>query len=115
MRRLLVTAAVLGAFGAGCCRRSAAAPPPAEKPQRLLPASPSRIAGEYLVTLAPGADAAVIESLFGPLGLKQVRSLGNDVYLVAFGEDPGPERLEALRAKDARVRAVQPNLTYRAL
>jgi hypothetical protein len=32
---------------------------------------------------------------------------------VTVREDPGPERMRAIAAKDARIEAVQPNLVYR--
>jgi hypothetical protein len=114
MRSLILTAAALGAFATGCCNRSAAAAPAAASPKAITGPS-SRVPGEYLVTLAPGAGPAVIEAVFGSLGIARVQGVGGNVYLVAFRDDPGPERLESLRAKDARVQAVQPNFTYRAL
>ncbi len=36
------------------------------------------------------------------------------VYSVTFARDPGLDRLEALRARDARSRAVPPNFVYKA-
>jgi hypothetical protein len=117
MRRVIATAAALAALGTGCCSRSAAGgqPPTDAAPVAggLGHAASQRIPGEYLVTLAPGTTPEAIGVAFGALGVKSVEDLGGDLYLVTVGEDPGPERMEALRAKDARVRAVQPNLVYR--
>lgn len=110
MRIVLAVVVAFGALGAGCC--SLAAPPSPSSPAATAPSA--RVPGEYLVTLAPGADATVIEAVYGGLGLKSVQGLGGNVYLVTFGADPGPERVAALRAKDARLQAVQPNFVYRS-
>jgi hypothetical protein len=115
MRSLLAIAVASGALGTGCCSHVAASPAqPAAVAQRPAPNASQRVPGEYLVTLAPGADAKAIEAVYGGLGLKRVQDLGANLFLVAVGEDPGPERMEALRATDARIQAVQPNFVYRA-
>jgi hypothetical protein len=109
---MLALAVALGAFGTGCCGASASAPAAASGGTRPLS---QRVPGEYLVTLAPGAGAEAIEAAFGSLGLKRVDGLGGSRYLVTVREDPGPERMRAIAAKDARIEAVQPNLVYRGL
>lgn len=65
--------------------------------------------GEYLITLAPGADAKVISALYGRFGIKSIKDRGRNVFLVIIIEDPGQARMEALRGQSAYVKAVQPN------
>ncbi len=74
----------------------------------------ARVPGQYLVTLAQGADAGVISELYGPFGIREVRDLGRGVYLMVLVEDPGPAAVEAVRGKDVRIRAIQPNFRYRS-
>lgn len=103
-------AVALCALGAGCCSHAVAGASPAK---RNALAVSQRVPGEYLVTLAPGADAKAIQDVYGSLGVKRVQHVGRGVFLVTVGEDPGPQRMEELRAKDARIQAVQPNFKYR--
>jgi hypothetical protein len=69
--------------------------------------------GEYVVTLVPGADVKVIDDLYGRFGIKSIKDLGGDVFLVILIEDPGPARMEELRGQNAHVKAIQPNYMYR--
>jgi hypothetical protein len=107
---IFLVAALLIPGGIGC----AASPPgPAPDPKEV-PSAGSTVPGEYLVTLAPGADAAAVRQVYGPLGLKRVEELGRGVVLVALEKDPGLARMTELQAKDARIQAVQPNFVYKA-
>jgi hypothetical protein len=72
-----------------------------------------RVPGEYLVTLAEGADVSVIAGLYGRFGIKGTKDLGHNVFLVTLAEDPGPAGMEELRGRNASVKAVQPNFVYR--
>jgi hypothetical protein len=74
----------------------------------------TRVAGEYLVTLAAGADVKAIADLYGRFGIKGTRDLGHDLFLVRLTEDPGPARMEELRGQSAQIKSVQPNFVYRA-
>jgi hypothetical protein len=74
----------------------------------------TRVPGEYLVTLAAGADVKVIAELCGRYGIKDTRDLGRNLFLVRLTEDPGPAKLEELRGQNAQIKAVQPNFVYRA-
>jgi hypothetical protein len=74
----------------------------------------TRVPGEYLVTLAAGADAKVIADLYGRFGIKGTQGLGRNVFLVKLTEDPGPAKMEALRGENAQIKAVQPNFVYRS-
>jgi hypothetical protein len=72
-----------------------------------------RVPGEYLVTLVPGADVEAITHLYGRFGIKGTKDIGHNIFLVTLTEDPGPGKMEELRAQDARIQAVQPNFVYR--
>ncbi len=110
MRRLVAIPLAVGVLAAACSAHpgggSARAPEDAA-------ARPARVPGEYLVTLAPGADATAIREVYGRFGITRVQDLGRSVFLVSLADDPGPVRMDELRKADARIRAVQPNFTYR--
>ena len=73
----------------------------------------TRVPGEYLVTLAAGADAKSIADLYGRFGIKGTQGLGRNIFLVTLTDDPGPAKIEELRGQNAQVKAVQPNFVYR--
>jgi hypothetical protein len=77
-------------------------------------AQQTRAPGEYLVTLAAPAEVKAIADVYGRFGIKGIERLGDNVFLVTLTEDPGPATMEKLRAEDARIRAVEPNLLYRS-
>src|SRR5690242_8902018 len=91
---------------AACCACSQSPPDPAAAPPGFGSAQ-TRVPGEYLVTLAEGADVKAIAAVYGRFGIKATRSLGNNLFLVTLAEDPGPEKLAELRS--AQVKAIQPN------
>lgn len=73
----------------------------------------TRVPGEYLVTLAAGADSKAIAVLYGRFGIKGIQGLGHNIFLVTLTEDPGPAKIEELRGQNAQIKAVQPNFVYR--
>ena len=73
----------------------------------------TRVPGDYLITLAEGADVKVIADLYGRFGIKGMKDLGKNIFLVTLTEDPGPAKMEELRGQNAHVKAVQPNFVYR--
>jgi hypothetical protein len=73
----------------------------------------TRVPGEYLVTLAEGADGKVIADIYGRFGIKGTKDLGHNIFLVTLTEDPGPAKMEELRGQNVQVKAVQPNFVYR--
>ena len=73
----------------------------------------TRVTGEYLVTLGPGAGVKVIDDLYGRFGIKGMKDLGHNIFLVTLSEDPGPVKMEELRGQSSQVKAVQPNFKYR--
>jgi hypothetical protein len=76
--------------------------------------SQQRVPGQYLVTLAAGAEARAINDLYGRFGIKSMRETVKGVFLVTLTEDPGPAEIEKLGRGNARIKAVQPNYVYRA-
>jgi hypothetical protein len=70
------------------------------------------VPGEYLVTVAARDRVGAIADLYGEFGIKDIRDLGSTVFLLILTEDPGPARMEQVRAGDAQILAVQPNLVY---
>lgn len=73
----------------------------------------TRVPGEYLVTLDEQANVKAISDLYGRFGIKGIQDLGGNIFLVTLSEDPGPDNMEELRRRDARIKAVQPNFVYR--
>ena len=89
MRRLIaIGMAVAGAAAGYACGSSPGNP-------EAMPAGASsqqtRVAGEYLVTLAARAEVKAIADLYGRFGIKDIKDLRNNVFLVTLTEDPGPE------------------------
>jgi hypothetical protein len=72
------------------------------------------VSGEYLVTLAPTAEASAITDVYGRFGIKSMKGLGNNVFLVTFIQDPGQAAMDKLRAGNVQIKAVQPNYRYRS-
>ncbi|MEO8717221.1 MAG: hypothetical protein ABI423_03265 [Burkholderiales bacterium] len=72
----------------------------------------TRVPGEYLVTVAPRVRAKAIAELYEQFGIKDIRDLGGNIFLLILAEDPGPARMEQLREENAHIRAIQPNFTY---
>ena len=107
---LLLAASVLVPGGAGC----AGSPPAPVPPSSPIPSAQSTVPGEYIVTLAPGADVAAVRQVYGRFGLRKVQELGGGVFLLRLEQDPGLARMIELQAQDPRIRAVQPNFVYQA-
>jgi len=111
MRRFIAMAmAAAGAVAGSACGN------PPGNPQVAPPggwSQQTRVPGEYLVTLAAPADVKTIAGLYGQFGIKSIKELGQNVFLVTLTEDPGPARMEKLRGDSAHIKAVQPNYVYR--
>lgn len=73
----------------------------------------TRVPGEYLITLAAPAEVKAVSDLYGRFGIKGIKNIAPNLFLVTLTEDPGPEAMEKLRMGDARIRAVEPNYVYR--
>ena len=111
MRRLIAFAmAVAGAAAGYACGNSPG------NPQAVAAGALSqqtRVPGEYLVTLAARAEVKAIADLYGRFGIKNLKDLGNNVFLVTLTDDPGPEEMEKLRGGNALIKAIEPNFVYR--
>jgi hypothetical protein len=111
MRRLIAFAmAVVGAAAGYACGSSPVNPQAAPAGTS---SQQSRVPGEYLITLAARADVKTIADVYGRFGIKGIKNLGSDVFLVTVTEDPGPAAMEKLRGDDSRIKAVEPNFVYR--
>ncbi len=116
--RLAMIGMLWVAAGSACSHPPLGDPPaaPATRPPAgavLIPgAQQSRAPGEYLVTLAPGADAKAIQDTYGHLGITGTKDVMSGVILLTIRDDPGPDKMEALRKRDARIKAIQPNFVY---
>src|SRR2546426_2172804 len=102
--------AVAGLVAGSACSQTPSDPAP--KPMDLS-SRQTRVPGEYLVTLAAGADVKAIADLYGRYGIKGTQDLGRNLFLVRLTEDPGPAKLEELRGQNAQIKAVQPNFVHR--
>lgn len=71
-----------------------------------------RVPEEYLVTLAPDADEAIIYKYYKRFGIKYLHLLDGETYLLVLSNDPGPRAMDALIENEARIRLVQPNLIH---
>lgn len=65
------------------------------------------------VALAEPADLKAISNLYGRFGIKEIRKLGANTFLLMLTADPGPASMESLRAGSAGIKAVEPNYLYR--
>lgn len=110
MRRFAIgLAASALALALGC----AGAQPGPAAPPAPVPAPGTTVPAEYIVTLAPGANGAVLAEVFGRFGVEMVREISGGVFLLRLKEDPGLPRMKELQAQDSRIKAVQPNYVYR--
>lgn len=107
-RLIAVAVAVTGATAA--CAGGPAPGSVAAAPE--VRAQQTRVPGEYLVTLAARGEVQAIVELYGRFGIKRIQDLGRNVFLVRLTADPGPDRMEQLRADHAHIQAVQPNFVY---
>jgi hypothetical protein len=110
-RRLVAIVVALAGAAAGYACGSAPAEP------RAAPSATSteqaRVPGEYIVTLVEPGDAKAISEVYGRFGIKDIKKLGANVFLVILGDDPGPAAMESIQAGSARIRAIEPNYVYR--
>ncbi len=76
------------------------------------PIGRTRVAGEYLVTLSPHANPAVLVNLYSRYAMRRIDKLGTDRFLMVLGKDPGPQKIETLGTREPQIKSVQPNFRY---
>lgn len=92
------------------------------QPSSRMPSSQSRVTGEYIVTL-PGEttdhgkstndDAAtLIRQVFAAQKIRSIQALGQGLYLLKIGIDPGPRAMASLAGQSPQEMRVQPNRIY---
>lgn len=104
-------AVVMSMFSA-CAVTPLAQEPPVEKYTAEQAEQQPRVPDEYLVTLAPGTDEAVIVEYYKRFGIKYLHQLEGETYLLILSSDPGPHEMDVLIEKEARIKLVQPNLIH---
>lgn len=109
MRRFIILAITLAGAAAGsACGHTPVNP----KTTLTTQTQQARVPGEYLVTVAARDKVQAISDLYGQFGIKGIRDLGSNIFLVTLSADPGPARMEQLRGDNADIKAVQPNFVY---
>jgi len=80
------------------------------------PASENRMPGQYLVTLKEGASTETLTEVFNQYGIKSIKDLSRNRYLITLEQDPSPEAIakQAATASDI-IEDVQPNYIYRTM
>jgi len=112
LRRLIAIAVALAGAAAGYACASSPVVPQAAPADATT--QQTRVPGEYIVTLAEPADVKAISDLYGRFGIKEIRKLGANTFLLMVTEDPGPATMVSLRAGSAGTKAVEPNYRYRS-
>jgi hypothetical protein len=112
MRRLIAFAVAVacGATGYACAGN---APGSSQTAPAGASSQQSRVPGEYLVTVAAPAGIKAITDLYGRFGIKAIKELGPNLFLVTLTDDPGPATIEKLRAGNVHIKAAEPNYLYR--
>ena len=75
--------------------------------------TPDRVAGEYIVTVLPGGDAALLRELYTAYGVREVTDLGKGLFLIKVEQDPGLAEIKRRGLESGKVKDVQPNFIYR--
>jgi hypothetical protein len=104
-------AVVMAMFSA--CALTPSKPESAVEKQNLERAEQRpRVPDEYLVTLAPDVDEAIIYEYYKRFGIKYLRQLEGETYLLILSDDPGPHEMDVLIRDESRIKLVQPNLIH---
>lgn len=104
--------AVVMSMFSGCAVTPPAQESPVEKYTTEKAEQEPRVPDEYLVTLAPDADEAVIFKYYKRFGIKYLHQLEGETYLLILSSDPGPHEMDVLVESEARIKLVQPNLIH---
>ena len=79
------------------------------------PATENRVPGQYLVTLKEGGSSETLTEVFNQYGIKSIKSLAKDRYLITLEQDPGPEEIAKQAATSSEIESAQPNYIYRTM
>lgn len=75
--------------------------------------TPDRVAGEYIVTVHPGGDAALLRERYVTYGVREISDLGKGLFLIKLNQDPGLAEIKRRGLESDKVKDVQPNFVYR--
>ncbi len=104
---------LLSPGGVMACARSGKTVAGQKEARAPMTGTQDRAPGEYLVTVQKGGDEALIRKLFARFSVREVRSLGDSLFLLKIEEDPGPEAIKREGEENDQIRSVQPNFVYR--
>jgi hypothetical protein len=79
------------------------------------PATENRVPGQYIVTLRKGGSSETLTEVFNKYGIKSIKDLSKDRYLITLKQDPGPESITKQAATSSVIEYVQPNYIYRTM
>lgn len=105
-----LTAAVMAMFSA--CALTHSTPVSTAEKQNSDEDQQPRVPNEYLVTLAPHVEEAIIYEYYKRFGIKYVHELADETYLLVLSDDPGPHEMKVLIQDESRIKLVQPNLVH---
>ncbi len=99
---------------------SCAAPDPALNAQPGRPGDPAqnlqtRVVGEYIAILKPGANPDQLKGTFSEYGAHSIAKIDRDTYVFKVHKDPGPTSIEKKGSSASYIVKVQPNFIYRQL
>ena len=77
-------------------------------------AGSDRVAGEYVITVHAGGDAALLRQLYGEYGVRELTDLGMNLFLIRLNRDPGLDEIRSKGLESGKVKDVQPNFAYRS-
>jgi len=91
--------------------------PPKKEVQTIMAQTgspaPERVAGEYIVSVAPGGDATTVRNVYAAYGVRDVADLGDGNFLIKLTRDPGPDEIKQKGVDSGKVKTAQPNFIYR--
>ena len=74
-------------------------------------AGSDQVAGEYVITVHAGGDAAFLRQLYG---VRELTDLGMNLFLIRLNRDPGLDEIKSKGLESGKVKDVQPNFAYRS-
>ena len=115
MRRLLLGYLFLVAIVVAGCTDSANQKNVEPRILTPQPAAENRAPGQYIVTLKEGGNSETLTEVFKQYGIKSIKDLSRNRYLITLEQDPSPEAIAKQAATASDIEAVQPNYIYRTM